>query len=273
LGTFVNRDPIRYEAGDVNLYRYVGNSPHNKMDPDGQLAIGHHYFPVAVLRDLFEEGLITEGAWYLGLGYYTGQTEPDHGYREYGGVTHARYNELVEDEFRDLGHTRRNPMTADEMLDFIEKKIRKSDKAEITDFLDVVEAQRRRFLKRPAAARPPRTQSVSQLINRGNNFVKSRSYATVRVLGALTGVGLAVVSESTGFAQTCAVPNGPYQKSLEALNDGDLSKGLDYLLGSRRDANVEGLYDLLVTEGYPKAALKLEIALDRLQTKIREEKY
>ncbi len=36
LGRFVNRDPIEYGGGDINLYRYVGNSPLNQFDPMGQ---------------------------------------------------------------------------------------------------------------------------------------------------------------------------------------------------------------------------------------------
>ncbi|GHT13722.1 hypothetical protein FACS1894170_10010 [Planctomycetales bacterium] len=35
IGHFVNRDPIEYEAGDNNLYRYVGNQVINAADPLG----------------------------------------------------------------------------------------------------------------------------------------------------------------------------------------------------------------------------------------------
>jgi RHS repeat-associated protein len=35
MGRFVNRDPVRYDAGDVNLYRFVGNNPVNELDPFG----------------------------------------------------------------------------------------------------------------------------------------------------------------------------------------------------------------------------------------------
>lgn len=35
LGKFVSRDPIRYDAGDVNQYRFVGNNPMNGVDPEG----------------------------------------------------------------------------------------------------------------------------------------------------------------------------------------------------------------------------------------------
>jgi hypothetical protein len=35
LSAFVSRDPLSYAAGDLNLYRYVGNNPANRTDPSG----------------------------------------------------------------------------------------------------------------------------------------------------------------------------------------------------------------------------------------------
>lgn len=32
-GRWLNVEPVGYEAGDVNLYRYVGNAPLNSTDP------------------------------------------------------------------------------------------------------------------------------------------------------------------------------------------------------------------------------------------------
>jgi RHS repeat-associated protein len=34
-GRFISQDPIGFEAGDANLYRYVGNGPMTKTDPSG----------------------------------------------------------------------------------------------------------------------------------------------------------------------------------------------------------------------------------------------
>ena len=45
LGRFVNRDPIGYNAGDVSLYRYVGNMSHGKLDPMGLALFPNSWFP------------------------------------------------------------------------------------------------------------------------------------------------------------------------------------------------------------------------------------
>ncbi|MDR2441236.1 MAG: hypothetical protein LBE12_17885, partial [Planctomycetaceae bacterium] len=37
MGRFTNRDPIEYEAEDVNLYRYVGNKSPNATDAQGEM--------------------------------------------------------------------------------------------------------------------------------------------------------------------------------------------------------------------------------------------
>lgn len=34
-GRWLIEDPIGFDAGDVNLYRYVGNNPTNAIDPTG----------------------------------------------------------------------------------------------------------------------------------------------------------------------------------------------------------------------------------------------
>ena len=39
LGRFVSRDPMGYDAGDVNLYRFVDNSPMDILDPMGLFCV------------------------------------------------------------------------------------------------------------------------------------------------------------------------------------------------------------------------------------------
>ena len=35
IGRFINKDPIGFDGGDINLYAYVANNPVNFIDPDG----------------------------------------------------------------------------------------------------------------------------------------------------------------------------------------------------------------------------------------------
>jgi len=46
LGRFISRDPIGYDGGDANLYRYVGNAPTNARDPIGlAVDVGESWSP------------------------------------------------------------------------------------------------------------------------------------------------------------------------------------------------------------------------------------
>jgi RHS repeat-associated protein len=51
IGRFYSQDPLRFAAGDVNLYRYVGNSPTNATDPSGLVGgdnVGEPFFCLRV---------------------------------------------------------------------------------------------------------------------------------------------------------------------------------------------------------------------------------
>src|SRR5262249_26864015 len=58
-GRWISQDPLGFKAGDRNLYRYVGNSPTNAMDPSGKIV------PLIV-------GGIIAGALLLGAAGYIG---------------------------------------------------------------------------------------------------------------------------------------------------------------------------------------------------------
>ncbi len=43
LGRWISKDPIGFEAGDANLYRYVGNGPTSATDPTGLIPYAGYY--------------------------------------------------------------------------------------------------------------------------------------------------------------------------------------------------------------------------------------
>jgi RHS repeat-associated protein len=99
LGRWTSLDPLRYDAGDVNLYRTVFNAPTVYTDAYGlQHGVGHHWIPLQVICDPEIQGRLTDEAIDIALGAYSGQTYPNHRYKEYGGVKHSEYNKIVKRE-------------------------------------------------------------------------------------------------------------------------------------------------------------------------------
>ena len=79
LGRFTSEDPLGFAAGDANLYRYVGNSPLNWIDPWGHVAVAERgavteFGPVlAFLRDPFTHcfiiSFVTSSGMSIGMDY------------------------------------------------------------------------------------------------------------------------------------------------------------------------------------------------------------
>lgn len=87
---FIQKDPIGFAGGDVNLYGYVLNNPVNYIDPEGLDA--HHIIPQAIwrnlnlsseVREIFNKALVEAGKHY-----YTG----DH--REYNALVRTLWDDF-----------------------------------------------------------------------------------------------------------------------------------------------------------------------------------
>ena len=52
LGRWISQDPIGFNAGDQNLYRYVGNTPLDHVDPWGQARLTVNGFPILARENL-----------------------------------------------------------------------------------------------------------------------------------------------------------------------------------------------------------------------------
>ena len=88
LGRFISEDPTAFDAGDSNLYRYVGNSPLNGIDPLGLVSQAEYTaisraivatvrrcitrtVGASVVTSALESGLylflLPDGSWYAGM--------------------------------------------------------------------------------------------------------------------------------------------------------------------------------------------------------------
>ena len=101
LATWLSEDPISFLAHDPNLYRYVGNNLVGAFDKTG-LNYGHHWFPVAVARFFRDAGDLTDEAYLVAMGYYSGDILPTHNGRKLADISHFTYNGEVTTEFQSL---------------------------------------------------------------------------------------------------------------------------------------------------------------------------
>jgi RHS repeat-associated protein len=79
LGRFLQTDPIRFSAGDVNLYRYVGNDPQGYRDPfglDRRVVIAGH---VWIIVDVYDEcgSKIGERSLHFGPDFHSNDPSED----------------------------------------------------------------------------------------------------------------------------------------------------------------------------------------------------
>jgi len=75
LGRFLQTDPVRFSAGDVNIYRYVGNNPFNGVDPYGTSPVGYVSGALgggavgnALTDATFDSAVVAGAEWGAGAG-------------------------------------------------------------------------------------------------------------------------------------------------------------------------------------------------------------
>ncbi len=63
IGRFISEDPIGFEGEDLNLYRYVYNSPPNLIDPEGRTVLGGLFLVGGTAIATFAAFVIFEGTY------------------------------------------------------------------------------------------------------------------------------------------------------------------------------------------------------------------
>ncbi|WP_404310460.1 Calx-beta domain-containing protein [Neorhodopirellula lusitana] len=81
-GEFLSQDPIAFEAGDPNLYRYVGNGPTNATDPTGLYDEAGHFYTTYVVSRI--AGFSKDES--LELAYYSQAGDEDPRLEAYGTI-------------------------------------------------------------------------------------------------------------------------------------------------------------------------------------------
>ena len=77
-----------------NLYPWVANDATDKTDPTGR-DFGHHWFPRDELKWALTQGLITQDAYWVGFGYYSGELNAAGKLAHGSPIGHPGYNNEV----------------------------------------------------------------------------------------------------------------------------------------------------------------------------------
>ncbi|MBA2225624.1 RHS repeat-associated core domain-containing protein [thermophilic bacterium 2918] len=282
LGRWTSLDPLSYAAGDVNLYRTVGNNSTNLLDPFGLEGIGHHWVPVAVLTDPEIAPWLSYDAYFMGMGAYSGAAYPPHGYKIYGGVSHYEYNIIIKKELMKLIiKNNRKPISGEQMEQFINSLINGKDyrgkiHKEIKAFNDAIMAERAAYLERNPNSRKV-GQTAKDWIEQGRRYVWGTGKQRVSQsmipppMGSKMGnkavIGGAIMVsaifgyfaweqiDQTAKAMEVAANSNNFKLAIQALQDGDAVRAERYLFGP---SNAEGSYCLyreLVDKGLPYQAI------------------
>ncbi len=272
LGMWSTQDPTSYIEG-TNLYVVAWSAPMGNTDPFG-LAVGHHYFPQTLLGRFFSQGLLTKGAFDLGMGYFSGSTNPSHRYGSYGGVSHKQYNDDVSEAFgkylKGKGKKQANQL---DLMDFIDTHLRGGDPVEGMDmgrcsrFNSAVD----KTVVNKKGAPPIGAKSPRGWARQGRWFTGfkggiSKTMGFMFATGMAT-EGIAGVSGALGVASN----SSHFKNALDNLMQGDLDKAEKELFGND-PGNFTGdkcFTQELVDEGLPKAAAQFAEAWNRSQENAR----
>jgi uncharacterized protein RhaS with RHS repeats len=221
----ISQDPIGFQAGDANLYRYVENGPTTAIDPSGFQGVGHHWVTISKL--VKRAGEFEKDALHGLLGAYSGALETAHNRRRMDGISHTEYDRAIErtlDEF--LAQRKRGfsgffagKVTAEEAHRFAQDLYEGS----VFDGEDSEKLRRfnQQVMKECADARnakPPKDVSTQHLIGQGKAYATtSRGRQVLRAAKFLSIIGGALGTTLTAAGTAEAI--GSSQSLREALRN------------------------------------------------------
>ncbi len=263
--------PLGFAAGDANLYRYVGNSPTNFTDPSGLSPVGHHWVPSSVVDDAAIRPYLSDEAYHLQQGSYSGATRDaagnGHRFGTYGGVTHGEYNKSVKEELtKYIKANNIQKMTPAQMDDFISKIQNGQNHAgveheKLKSFNDEIRKQTQAHIDHCKANGTrggiQKAQTSEQRIKQGQSYMKRGDYIKLKVGAAVATVMGAFISEAKGAIDVASKsPN--FRNAVGALSNGDVALADRYMLGAGNSRGSNCFQADLVDAGHGHAALEME---------------
>ncbi len=269
LMRWTTNDPLGFGGGDTNTYRCEGNGPTGRLDSSGLewSGVGHHWTPLSILDDPIFRKRISDEAYKLATGSTSGMTlDADgkyHHFGTYGGVTHARYNDIVKEQLElYLKNNKIDKLTPQQMDDFI-AKIRDGKEwngmanKELTSFNSEIKRQRITFLDycKNNKLRPDFTGDLdmAQRLKKGAAFMARLDYFKLKMIAA-TSILMGVFLEEGKSAIEVASRSEHFRAAGKALSQGNFDAANAHIVGQAHAIDSNCFLADLRDAGFNRAA-------------------
>jgi hypothetical protein len=266
----MSEDPLGFGGGDTNVARYAANSPNNWTDSSG-LAVGHHWIPVSILLEF--QSRFTDAAFQMGMGAYSGATDPPHNFGTYGGVSHDTYNKLVRQNLQQyLKANKLQQLNRTQMMDFISKIEQGLDYSGAVDprlraFNNAIRAQ---VITPSTLGGLAEADLIKRLREQGRNYLRGPRFLATAIGAMVVSQAGDALAEYVGALQVAANSQN-FRDGVGFLADGNLPGAQEaFIDGQTR----ESFYNDLIAKGYGNAALNFaneyQKAVERAQEMAEE---
>lgn len=200
----------------------------------------------------------------MGMGAYSGRTEPPHLFGTYGGVSHAEYNKIVKEELKMLiKKNSKNPIktiSSAQMSEFIQNLQNGLDhagrpNAKIKAFNDGIAAQRATYIKGGQGRGFRTPQTPEQWTKQGKSYLAGPGAKRV-IKGAMIASAISgwVVFDSQQ-ALAVAADSQHFKAAIQAMSEGDMVGAERHLFGEGNAYQSNCFFADLVNNKLEKIAL------------------
>jgi hypothetical protein len=230
--------------------------------------VGHHWVPVGVTQHPDVRPLLSDEAVEYGAGAYSGPTDPHHRNTTLDEVTHREYSAEVRSELQKFIEqnkiSKTNKMTPAQMEEFtnlIENGLGANGQPH--DFIGPYNRAIKGMLRKGTV----RPSKLDDIMAAGRKYMKHSRFRLLAAGAVVSGILGEVIAQQVKLLSV-ASSSGLYRKALKALQDGDLSKARNLLIGDH-----DSLYHEILGQVGAHAALNFKAAVEKVFANAQNRDY
>ena len=228
-------------------------------------SVGHHWNPVSAITDESIRPYLSDDAAAYAAGSYSGATDPDHGFKTYGGITHGDYNKEIKNELRKfIKDNRIKKMTKEQMAEFIDLiKSGRGANGKPNGVIGKFNGAIKSMVPKGSSA----PTKMDDILVAGRKYMKTQRFRLLAAAAVLSGFLSDAVAAQVQSLDVMS-DSGHYKRAIKALQDGDLDRAHRLLTG-----DADSLYMEILHKVGPHAALTFKHDMDKEFDRARTREY